>query len=139
MAVSRSSAQSPRLQASPIITPHPGLIPNRGSIILSAARHRLPAVYPFPYFATQGGLAAALSCADRGAIGGRANMAYGPDQIDQWRGAATYADRILRGEKPGELPVQTPAKYEFGNQPQGRQRDRIKHRARIAAPGQRGD
>lgn len=40
-------------------------------------------------------------------------MAYGPDQIDQWRGAATYADRILRGEKPGELPVQTPAKYEL--------------------------
>jgi putative ABC transport system substrate-binding protein len=79
-----------------IITPHPSLIPNRGSIILSAARHRLPAVYPFRYFATEGGL-----------------MAYGPDQIDQWRGAATYVDRILRGEKPGELPVQTPAKYEL--------------------------
>jgi len=79
-----------------IITPHPSLIPNRGSIILSAARHRLPAVYPFRYFATEGGL-----------------MAYGPDQIDQWRGAATYADRILRGEKPGELPVQAPAKYEL--------------------------
>jgi putative tryptophan/tyrosine transport system substrate-binding protein len=40
-------------------------------------------------------------------------MAYGPDQIDQWRGAATYVDRILRGEKPGELPVQAPAKYEL--------------------------
>jgi putative tryptophan/tyrosine transport system substrate-binding protein len=66
------------------------------SIWLSAARHRLPAVYPFRYFAAEGGL-----------------MAYGPDQIDQWRGAATYADRILRGEKPGELPVQTPAKYEL--------------------------
>jgi ABC-type uncharacterized transport system substrate-binding protein len=79
-----------------IITPHPSLIPNRASIILSAARHRLPAVYPFRYFATEGGL-----------------MAYGPDQIDQWRGAATYADRILRGEKPGELPVQTPTKYEL--------------------------
>jgi putative ABC transport system substrate-binding protein len=79
-----------------IFTPHPGLIPNRGSVILSAARHRLPAVYPFRYFATEGGL-----------------MAYGPDQIDQWRGAATYADRILRGEKPGELPIQTPAKYEL--------------------------
>jgi hypothetical protein len=97
------------------------LIPNRGSIILSAARHRLPAVYPFRYFAAEGGL-----------------MAYGPDQIDQWRGAATYADRILRGEKPGELPVQTPAKYELVIN-QGRQRDRIEHRARIAAPRQRGD
>jgi putative ABC transport system substrate-binding protein len=79
-----------------IFTQHPGLIPNRGSVILSAARYRLPAVYPFRYFATEGGL-----------------MAYGPDQIDQWRGAATYADRILRGEKSGELPVQAPAKYEL--------------------------
>jgi ABC-type uncharacterized transport system substrate-binding protein len=40
-------------------------------------------------------------------------MAYGPDQIDQWRGAATYVDRILRGEKPADLPVQAPAKYEL--------------------------
>jgi putative ABC transport system substrate-binding protein len=79
-----------------IITSHPSIPQNRASIILSAARHRLPAVYPFRYFATEGGL-----------------MAYGPDQIDQWRGAATYVDRILRGEKPGELPVQTPAKYEL--------------------------
>jgi putative ABC transport system substrate-binding protein len=79
-----------------IITPHPSLIPNRGSIILLAARHRLPAVYPFRYFAAEGGL-----------------MSYGPDQVDQWRGAATYVDRILRNEKPGELPVQAPAKYEL--------------------------
>jgi ABC-type uncharacterized transport system substrate-binding protein len=79
-----------------IITSHPSVPQNRALIILSAARHRLPAVYPFRYFATEGGL-----------------MAYGPDQIDQWRGAATYADRILRGEKPGELPVQAPAKYEL--------------------------
>jgi putative tryptophan/tyrosine transport system substrate-binding protein len=40
-------------------------------------------------------------------------MSYGPDQIDQWRGAATYVDRILRREKPGELPVQAPAKFEL--------------------------
>ena len=40
-------------------------------------------------------------------------MSYGPDQIEQWRGAASYVDRILRGEKPGELPVQAATKYEF--------------------------
>jgi putative tryptophan/tyrosine transport system substrate-binding protein len=79
-----------------IVTPYPGLIPNRASIILLASRHGLPTVYPFRYFAAEGGL-----------------MSYGPDQVDQWRGAATYVDRILRGEKPGELPVQAPAKYEL--------------------------
>ena len=79
-----------------IVTSHPNFVANRGLIILLAARHRLPAVYPFRYYATEGGL-----------------MSYGPDQIDQWRGAATYVDRILRGEKPGELPVQAPIKYEL--------------------------
>ena len=79
-----------------IVTSHPNFVANRGLIILLAARHRLPAVYPFRYFTTEGGL-----------------MSYGPDQIDQWRGAATYVDRILRGEKPGELPVQAPTKYEL--------------------------
>jgi putative tryptophan/tyrosine transport system substrate-binding protein len=79
-----------------IVTPHSNLPANRASIILLAARHRLPAVYPFRYYAAEGGL-----------------MAYGSDQIDQWRGAPTYVDRILRGEKPGELPVQAPAKYEL--------------------------
>jgi putative ABC transport system substrate-binding protein len=79
-----------------IITSHPSLIANRASTIALATRHRLPAVYPFRYFAVEGGL-----------------MSYGPDQIVQWRGAATYVDRILRGEKPGELPVQAPAKYEL--------------------------
>jgi putative ABC transport system substrate-binding protein len=79
-----------------IVMPHPNTVANRGSIIILAARHRLPAVYPFRYFATEGGL-----------------MSYGPDQIDQWRGAATYVDRVLRGEKPGELPVQAPTKFEL--------------------------
>ena len=79
-----------------IVTSHPNFVANRGLIILLAARHRLPAVYPFRYYATEGGL-----------------MSYGPDQIDQWRGAATYVDRILRGEKPGELPIQAPTKYEL--------------------------
>jgi putative ABC transport system substrate-binding protein len=79
-----------------IVVPHPNTIANRGSIIILAAGHHLPAIYPFRFFATEGGL-----------------MSYGPDQIDQWRGAATYVDRILRGEKPGDLPVQAPTKYEL--------------------------
>jgi putative ABC transport system substrate-binding protein len=40
-------------------------------------------------------------------------MSYGPDQVDQWRGAATYVDRILRGEKAGDLPIQAPTRYEL--------------------------
>jgi putative ABC transport system substrate-binding protein len=56
----------------------------------------LPAIYPYRYFAADGGL-----------------ITYGPDQIDQWRGAAIYVDRILKGEKPADLPVQTPTKYEL--------------------------
>ena len=79
-----------------LVLPHRYTLANRGSIIILAAGHRLPAVYPFRYFAAEGGL-----------------LAYGPDQIDQWRGAATYVDRILRGEKPGDLPVQAPTKFEL--------------------------
>jgi putative ABC transport system substrate-binding protein len=79
-----------------IVTPHPLLIANRSLIVTLAARHHLPAIYPFRYIAAEGGL-----------------MAYGPDQIDQWKGAAGYVDRILRGEKPSELPVQAPTKFEL--------------------------
>jgi putative ABC transport system substrate-binding protein len=67
---------------------------NRALIIILAAGHHLPAIYPYRYFVTEGGL-----------------LSYGPDEIDQWRGAATYVDRILRSEKPGDLPVQAPTKY----------------------------
>jgi putative ABC transport system substrate-binding protein len=79
-----------------IVVAHPFTTANRKAIIAVAARYRLPAIYPYRFFASDGGL-----------------IAYGPDQIDQWRGAATYVDRILRGEKPGDLPVQAPTKYEF--------------------------
>jgi putative ABC transport system substrate-binding protein len=65
-------------------------------IITLAARHRLPAVYYERLFASAGGL-----------------MSYGPDFIDQFRRAAGYVDRILRGEKPADLPVQAPSKYEL--------------------------
>jgi putative ABC transport system substrate-binding protein len=79
-----------------IVFPHPKTIANRKLISSLAARHQLPAIYPYRYFAADGGL-----------------ITYGPDQIDQWRGAAIYVDRILKGEKPADLPVQTPTKYEL--------------------------
>ena len=69
---------------------------NRGAIIALAAQHRLPAVYSRRWFVTDGGL-----------------ISYGPDGIDQFRLAAGYVDRILRGEKPADLPVQAPTKYEL--------------------------
>ena len=68
----------------------------RDLISTLAARHQLPAVYPFRYFVTSGGL-----------------MSYGPDLNDQYRRAAGYVDRILKGEKPADLPVQAPTKYEL--------------------------
>jgi putative tryptophan/tyrosine transport system substrate-binding protein len=61
-----------------------------------AARHKLPAIYPFRYFVTAGGL-----------------ISYGPDVVDPFRRAAGYVDRILKGEKPADLPVQNPNKYEL--------------------------
>jgi ABC-type uncharacterized transport system substrate-binding protein len=69
---------------------------HRDLIIALAARHRLPAVYPYRYFATSGGL-----------------MSYGSDLADVYRRAASYVDRILKGAFPGDLPVQAPAKFEF--------------------------
>ena len=71
-------------------------IRHRDLISTLAARHRLSAVYPVRYFVTSGGL-----------------ISYGPDPIDQNRQAAGYVDRILRGEKPADLPVQAPTKYEL--------------------------
>src|SRR5262245_10253556 len=68
----------------------------RDLIIALAARHRLPAVYPLRLYVVAGGL-----------------ISYGPDLIDQFRRAASYVDRILKGEKPADLPVQAPTKYEL--------------------------
>jgi putative ABC transport system substrate-binding protein len=78
-----------------IVTASPSAALHRELIIGLAARHRLPAVYPIRVFATNGGL-----------------ISYGPDEIDQHRRAASYVDRILKGEKPADLPVQAPTKYE---------------------------
>jgi putative ABC transport system substrate-binding protein len=69
---------------------------HREPIIALAARHRLPAIYPFRFFATDGGL-----------------ISYGPDDVDQLRRVARYVDRIFKGEKPADLPVQAPTKYEL--------------------------
>ena len=68
---------------------------HRDRIIALAAKHRLPAVYPFRFFVTSDGL-----------------ISYGPNQTVQYRHAAGYVDRILKGEKPADLPVQAPVKYE---------------------------
>ena len=69
---------------------------HRDLIITLAARHKLPAVYSDRYFVAGGGL-----------------ISYGPDLVDQYRRAAGYVDRILKGEKPADLPVQAPTKYEL--------------------------
>jgi putative tryptophan/tyrosine transport system substrate-binding protein len=79
-----------------IVTPGGLSIAHRDLITTLAARHRLPAVFPYRYYITSNGL-----------------LSYGPDLNDQYRGAAGYVDRILRGEKPADLPVQAPTKYEL--------------------------
>ena len=79
-----------------VVTPSGLAIVNRDAIIKLAARHQLPAIYPFRDFATGGGL-----------------LSYGPDVVDQYRRAAGYVDRILRGEKPADLPVQRASKLEL--------------------------
>jgi ABC-type uncharacterized transport system substrate-binding protein len=79
-----------------IVLPDVSTINNRDLIIALAARHRLPAVYPIRSFAAGGGL-----------------LSYGMDVADTFRRAASYVDRILKGAKPGDLPVQAPGKYEL--------------------------
>jgi putative tryptophan/tyrosine transport system substrate-binding protein len=120
LAAIQAVAPQLRLEASPIDVRNAGQIehgisefaraPNSGLIVLSqglgqiyrtliialAARHRLPAVYPYRNFVVAGGL-----------------IAYGPDQIEEYRGSAGYVDRILKGARPADLPVQAPTKYEL--------------------------
>src|SRR5215204_5003682 len=88
-AFARSSNGGLIVTASTLATRH------RDLIIALAARHRLPAVYAYRYLVTAGGL-----------------ISYGPDSTDQYRQAAGYVDRILKGEKPADLPVQAPTKFE---------------------------
>jgi len=78
-----------------VVASTPALI-HREPITMLAVRHRLPAVYPYRYMVTAGGL-----------------LSYGPNTVDPFRRAAGYVDRILKGEKPADLPVQAPTKHEL--------------------------
>jgi putative tryptophan/tyrosine transport system substrate-binding protein len=89
-AFARSSSDGMIVTSSPLAALH------RKLIVSLAARHKLPAVYAAQYMASAGGL-----------------VSYGPDFVDQYRHAAGYVDRILNGEKPADLPVQAPTKYEL--------------------------
>jgi putative ABC transport system substrate-binding protein len=79
-----------------IVMPDTFNMVHRQTTIELAARHRLPAIYYFPFFAREGGL-----------------ISYGPDEIDMFRRSAGYVDRILKGEKLTDLPVQAPTKYDL--------------------------
>jgi putative tryptophan/tyrosine transport system substrate-binding protein len=100
----RDAGEIDRTLAAFVREPNGGLIVTTGArgyahrelIVKLAAQHRLPAVYPFRYWVNDGGL-----------------ISYGSDQIDPYRRSAAYVDRILKGEKPADLPVQAPTKYEL--------------------------
>src|SRR5260370_12710487 len=77
-----------------IAAPDPFINTRRALVIALAERHRLPVIYGVRYFVKEGGL-----------------ISYGPDTLDIVRRSASYVDRVLRGERPGELPVQAPTKY----------------------------
>jgi putative tryptophan/tyrosine transport system substrate-binding protein len=79
-----------------LVMPDSFLMTNRDLILALAARHSLPSIYPLRIYATNGGL-----------------LSYGNDRVDTYRRAAVYVDRILRGEKPSDLPVQAPTKFEL--------------------------
>jgi putative ABC transport system substrate-binding protein len=78
------------------VMPDAFTLAHRELIVALTARHRLPAIYPFRAFTDSGGL-----------------LSYGIDQVDIYRQVASYVDRILKGEKPAELPVQAPTKFEL--------------------------
>jgi putative ABC transport system substrate-binding protein len=79
-----------------LVTSGPGPQRHRELIVALAARHKLPTVYPESFYVAAGGL-----------------ISYGVDYVDQYRRAAGYVDRILKGENPADLPVQAPIKYEL--------------------------
>jgi putative tryptophan/tyrosine transport system substrate-binding protein len=102
--ITGGDAELERTIAAFAVTPNGGLIITPGAVIAArramirdlAARYRLPAIYGFRYYAVEGGL-----------------MSYGPDVLDLYRRSASYVDRILRGAKVSELPIQYPTKFEL--------------------------
>ena len=90
------AAQARAPNSALIVMPESFTFVHRAEITSLAARYRLPAVYAFRFFTELGGL-----------------LSYGDDRVDNFRRAATYADRILKGAKPSELPVQAPVKFEL--------------------------
>jgi putative ABC transport system substrate-binding protein len=90
------AAQARKPNTGLIIMPDAFTIDHGEAITSLAARYRLPAVYPWRFFAEFGGL-----------------VSYGNNRLDNFRGAATYADRILKGAKPSELPIQAPVRFEL--------------------------
>ena len=86
----------PSLKLFNIVLPGQATNVHRQQIIALAMKHRVPAIYPFRFYVVSGGL-----------------ISYGPDIVDQYRRAAGYIDRILKGEKPADLPVQAPTKFEL--------------------------
>ena len=95
---------------------------HRDLIVTLTARYKLPTVYFQSIFVTSGGL-----------------ISYGANIIDQYRRAAGYVDRILKGEKPADLPVQAPTMYSLVDQPQNRKGARPRNSADAARPRRRGD
>jgi putative ABC transport system substrate-binding protein len=90
------TALGPKPGAGLVVLSGAFMVAHRAPIILAAARNNVPVVYGFSFYARDGGL-----------------LSYGVDQVDTYRRAATYVDRILRSEKPGDLPVQFPTKFEM--------------------------
>ena len=105
-----------------VVMPDVFMVAHRAPIILAAARNNVPAVYRISAFARDGGL-----------------LSYGADPVDIFRRAASYVDRILRGAKPGDLPVQFPAKFEMVRESQDRQGAWPRGTADAARPRRRGD
>ena len=104
-----------------IVTAGPA-VTHRNSIIKIAAQYRLPVVYPYRFYVAAGGL-----------------ISYGPDLIMAYRHAATYVDRILKGEKPADLPVQAPTKYELVINLKTAKVARSRNSTYAARPRRRGD
>jgi putative ABC transport system substrate-binding protein len=94
--IERAVAAAAGANAGLVVMPHDVTIAHNKLIVALMAQHRLPAVYAYSLYVTQGGL-----------------ISYSFDTVDHWRQVTTYVDRILRGEKPADLPVQAPTKFEL--------------------------